>query len=518
MWLVLLGFVALQAPFLGTAFRVDEPNILAIARQIALEPSDPYGFEINWLGKSQPAWEVLRNPPLVPYWIAGWAAIFGWSEVSLHVAMLPWALLAMLAAGDLARRTGMAAWLGAALLGFSVAFFVSAPLLMPDVMAVALSAAAVGLSLREERPLPALAIFAAAAAPLAKYTALAVIVPLAVIALRRKRGWAFAVAGAPIASLLIWSGISATLYGSSHLFASAEAQGGFKLAVVPILVALGLAVFPPGLVAGAVGRRAIVAAAAAGVFAFPVLRYLAENGPGSSLAGAAGVAIAVLILSAGAMKAAAEASTERLAALGWLAAAIGLTFTFQFVTSRYLLAAAPAAILLIGRLRTRVAVSFTALAVVVSIGVAWADARHASIYPRAADMVEEGEGAVWLAGHWGFQHYGVEAGGVMLELDRDPRVGTGHRILISEATFPGVTPGELMKEYRAQRLSRAIFRDSFPLRTQACDASVSFHGAGASSCENAYRVAIPWGFSGEPLDVIHVLQAGTQSGGEQGGE
>src|SRR5579885_2723610 len=94
---VVAAFVQLQPPFLNGAFRVDDTNILAIAKQIARAPLDPYGFTFNWTGTSRPAFDILANPPLAPFLIAGWAAIFGWSEISLHVLTLLFALAAIAA-------------------------------------------------------------------------------------------------------------------------------------------------------------------------------------------------------------------------------------------------------------------------------------------------------------------------------------------------------------------------------------------------------------------------------------
>ena len=64
--LVLAAFVVAQLFFLPTAFRVDDTNILAIARQIAKAPLDPYGFTFNWTGTPRAAFDILANPPLVP--------------------------------------------------------------------------------------------------------------------------------------------------------------------------------------------------------------------------------------------------------------------------------------------------------------------------------------------------------------------------------------------------------------------------------------------------------------------
>src|SRR5258706_15390156 len=93
--IVLAAFVAVQLPFLRTAFRVDDTNIFAIARQIARAPLDPYGFLFNWPGTPRPAFDILANPPFAPALLAGWPGVFGWVEAALHAVTLLFALAAL---------------------------------------------------------------------------------------------------------------------------------------------------------------------------------------------------------------------------------------------------------------------------------------------------------------------------------------------------------------------------------------------------------------------------------------
>lgn len=513
--IVVGGFLLLQIPFLFVPFRVDEPNILAIAKQIAADPFDPYGFEINWLGTPQPAREVLRNPPLVPYWIALWGALFGWSEPLLHGAMVLWSVVALLAVARLARSVGMPGWMGAALLGSSVIFFVSAPLLMPDVAGLALAAVAVALALEDDAPALAMAVAAAAAAPLAKYTAVAVVIPLTLLALRQpNRRWRVAVAVAPLLSLLVWSRISTTIYGESHLFESAAAQGGLKIPAMAILVDLGLAIFPLGLLAIALATRRMVAAGAiSGAFTFMVLYVLTDNRLDSALLGAVGAAAAVVVIAAGVRNVVAEPRVLRVAALAWLCGVVGLAFGYQFMTSRYLIAASVAALLLVGSSSVpRLFVFALAAGAVLSVGVAATDAMQASIYPRIArSLVASPAERVWLAGHWGFQHYGIDAGGRMLDVEKPETLRPGDRVVVSSATFPNTSIEALKRQIPGESLETVVIRSRWPIRTQACGGTISLHGSGASSCENAYRVAIPWGLSHEPIEILHQFRVGTRA-------
>ena len=103
--LAIVAFFAIAlAAVSHTAFRVDEPNILAMARQIAAHPLDPYGFTINWTGTNQPAFRVLANPPLLPAWLAVVGRATGWREVPLHIAVIPFAVIFLLSLVSLTRR------------------------------------------------------------------------------------------------------------------------------------------------------------------------------------------------------------------------------------------------------------------------------------------------------------------------------------------------------------------------------------------------------------------------------
>jgi len=58
------------------------------ARARSSQPADFYDFDVNWGGSVRPMHGVTMNPPLVGYYIAGVAALFGWSEVHLVIENL----------------------------------------------------------------------------------------------------------------------------------------------------------------------------------------------------------------------------------------------------------------------------------------------------------------------------------------------------------------------------------------------------------------------------------------------
>src|SRR5256885_15226496 len=95
--LAVILWIAVQLPFLSSAFRIDDPYFLAVTRQIYNHPLDPYGFRINWDGTTEWAFKTLANPPLVPAYLAAWHCLFPWNEVSFHLAVLPFSLIALYA-------------------------------------------------------------------------------------------------------------------------------------------------------------------------------------------------------------------------------------------------------------------------------------------------------------------------------------------------------------------------------------------------------------------------------------
>jgi len=104
--LLLALLLALTLPFAGKAFTIDDPTVLAVARQIRADPLAPYSFTINWddpQGYDQPGW-TINNPPLVYAYYAAVTAVAGESEVMLHLAGLVFPATALLAMVWLGRR------------------------------------------------------------------------------------------------------------------------------------------------------------------------------------------------------------------------------------------------------------------------------------------------------------------------------------------------------------------------------------------------------------------------------
>lgn len=75
-------------PFANKAFHIDDTLFLWVAQHIQANPFDFFGFTANWYGIDMPMAEIQQNPPMVSYFIALITFLFGWDEISLHLAFL----------------------------------------------------------------------------------------------------------------------------------------------------------------------------------------------------------------------------------------------------------------------------------------------------------------------------------------------------------------------------------------------------------------------------------------------
>ena len=108
---------------LGKPFHIDDANFVVFARQVAKAPLHPFA-----------AGAVHSNPPGNQYLLAALSWLFGESETTLHLGLLPFALLALWGLWRLALRFGVRpAWLPGLLVACSPCFLLSETSLMPDV-------------------------------------------------------------------------------------------------------------------------------------------------------------------------------------------------------------------------------------------------------------------------------------------------------------------------------------------------------------------------------------------------
>lgn len=144
---ILAGCLAITAaallPFANKAFHIDDPYYIWVAQHIVDHPFDYYGLSINWYGRPLPVYEMHVSPPFVPYYLAVWGSLFGWSEFALHIAFLPFALLFVGATQALAQRFSRSPLLAVLLTVLSPLFLVTATNIMLDLPMSAFFVAAI---------------------------------------------------------------------------------------------------------------------------------------------------------------------------------------------------------------------------------------------------------------------------------------------------------------------------------------------------------------------------------------
>ncbi len=123
--------------FTRRAFHIDDPLFIWTARHIQTNPTNPYGFSVNWYGLDMPMWEVAKNPPLVSYYILLAASMLGWSEPALHFAFMVPALAAAIGMYLIARRFCRYPLLAVLAGLLTPVFFVSTLTVMSDMMMLA---------------------------------------------------------------------------------------------------------------------------------------------------------------------------------------------------------------------------------------------------------------------------------------------------------------------------------------------------------------------------------------------
>lgn len=531
-WMAVVGIVALwvavQIPFLPTAYRVDETNIVRIAERIAENPADPYGFRINWGGIDDDAFHILANPPGVPYWLALWGETFGWSERVLHVSMIPFGALALLAFALLAREFGLSSPASVLLMIASPAFFLGAQVVMPDIAMLAAFLAGLATAMRYRRTgewwLVPIGFIAGALAPFLKYNGSLVGPLLALVWLygKGRRTGLFVIMAGPAAGLAGWSWWSLMEYGRVHVLTITEFEsagitniltallGFFGLGVVPLVIAgmrsakpmsdpaLNLITLASGTMMGA-GAKLLL-----GAGPFASMAY--------GLSAAIGFRFAVVcgVIAFGWFR---ERSLDDALLLAWVAIVVWFQFGLLFASVRYLLPILPAVILLVLRHRLvdpnrRVARVGLAACLALTLSIAIGDAKTANLYRRfvaevAVPAAADRGGRLFFDGHWGFQYYMEAAGGQILNYFLQPKWQEGDLLVIARVPFPS---------YKHPTPSRAIefelvehtWSPGWPVRTIDCSAWANFYGPGVMQCRG---LALPFGFSTEAADEFAIYRA-----------
>ncbi|MFQ5416619.1 MAG: glycosyltransferase family 39 protein [Myxococcota bacterium] len=441
-WLVAAWSLLPLLPFVTRAVSIDAPVFISVAHQIVAHPLDPFGFQMIWDPTSPDVWVFNRNPPLLSYYLALWIAAFGEVDTLLHVAMMPFSLLAALSFLGIARRVGAGGARPALLLVATPVYLVLATTVMLDVFLLSfllLSVYAMLRGVQEESAGWQLAAGgAAAAAGLSKYIGLCSLPLLAagvVLFHPRPVRVLLRVLSPAVLVWTLWALYTAALYGSPHLAGSTDVvfeSRRYKPEeiwnhVFSAFVYFGCGLIFPillwgrGLLRGDFRTALAVLGVIVGTL---VVQYVLPGGeptrrallqPAEATFGALGCAAAVFVWGAVARpgRLLDDAATRFL--LLWLG---GIVFFSAFlnwhVNAADALLAAPATILLVFRdpaLRPsgRSLAIWLAVMMPLSLAFAWADRTQANVYRTAAAHIaaEIGDqhGARYFVGNWGFQHY-----------------------------------------------------------------------------------------------------------------
>src|SRR4051794_11546585 len=146
-WAVLGAGFAVGLADVAKPVHVDDTLYLTIARWIVSHPLDPYGGTINWQQVPEPTYNVSISPPLLSYVFALGIAVAGENIPLLHVAMIPWVVLACWALYRLGERLADAGAATALLVMLGPAVVVGLNLML-DVPLLACVCAAVECVLR----------------------------------------------------------------------------------------------------------------------------------------------------------------------------------------------------------------------------------------------------------------------------------------------------------------------------------------------------------------------------------
>ncbi len=225
---------ALKAPC------IDDTAYLAVARQIASRPLDPYGFQQFWYDYPQPANEVLA-PPVLPYWLGLGIRLLGERPVLLKLWLLPIALLFCYSTRQLLQRFARGSETP---LLVGIAF---SPSVLPafdfmlDIPTLAIGATAVAIFLdaldRDSWPHVVLAGLLGGLAIQTKYTGGIISPVLLAASLIRGRPLKGLAANAISAAIFIgWEGFTRWKYGESHFLFALNSSGSDVIARLKTLL------------------------------------------------------------------------------------------------------------------------------------------------------------------------------------------------------------------------------------------------------------------------------------------
>jgi hypothetical protein len=506
-------------PFRHKAFTIDDHVFMFMAKHATKDPLHPTAFELVW--GDVPGRVQLASGPVMA-WLLIPSALADGAEWVAHAAQLAMLALAVVGSVGLAIRVGLAPFQAMAaglLVACTPAALGMAGTAMPDVPAMALGVAGLErlVAWRQERRAYQ-ATLSAVLLGLAPLTRPHLVLVLGIGALLlvgdflRRDAWRVRLsAWTPlVAAPILMVGIALLVrdpHPSSAGIVAATASVsslspvGSNLLAFPIhwVLALPLAVpwilLRPGSTLVRWGGIALVVAAVV------LVSILQLRFAGAAVLAAIGAWVLLEI----ALDAWRRRDSLQLALWSWLFVALSAV-PYPHLPSKYLLASAPAAAILVARrlsgvapVRARVVLAATcALGVALGVAILAADAAFAGLGRRAAaELVAPNVAAghrVWFVGHWGFQWYAEKAGGRPVTLT-PPYPASGDLLVVSRESQPGYDVLAMLAERYPRATLLARVEDSSP-GGRIMNGRL---GAGFFSQGWGY---LPWAWGDDVLDVF----------------
>ncbi len=527
-------------PFIDQAFHVDDPNFLALAAHASPHPLHLYDFHINWGGSQERAFDILANPPLVPWYLALVSWFAGGHEWVYHLAFLPFLFLALLGTANLGARFAEGRWpvWTALATGVSPAVVLASHAVMPDMPLVAgyvwgVYLSVSGMDTRRYRRAIAGGLLAGLSG-LCRYSGLTAIPLLALYGLltrRRSRGVNVAAVVASALPIGAWSLASWGVYGQVHLLAMTHFETQ-SVGIMDLLNKTGYQAVSIGLciVGGTAwpvlfkrGRRVRMFTVVVAVVAV-AWGCLARLTPFSTVWLAAGL-VGCFVLAVEVLEALRAGLTRRgwagrpsahsddLFLSLWILGVLVFNAWLLFASVRYLLPLVPPSILLLERrlAAQRAAAPVVAVALLMSglvaFGLSTADEAFADTYRRYAASLPAIQGQRWFVGHWGLQYYLEKKGARALAPDEGPLVQPGDEIIVPTYSWPQDLPEGLELEVTdVERFEYPTWFRTFSVEGAAC-----FYANWLSP--GPTQVWLPYTVADGPLETLKRLKVVRRVGG-----
>ena len=520
---VLLVSVLLSLPFLNKAFHIDDPVVLQCAKRILISPLDPFGGEFDWFGVALPFWQVTTNPPLLSYYLAPFVSVFGYSEIILHLAMMPF--LAGILAGCLAlsrRFCAPADWLPVLMIATSSAVLVSSNV-MRDIPALGLICVGLAVGIRGldtgRLLLLSLGSLLLGLAAVTKYSAgvaVGVLVLYALMSARKMTVLAFLPSILPLG---IWGGWTWVVYGEAHpwfLLLGKHSSGSFSAAskFFSLLVTLGSVCLLAPLIAwriqGGTRRAKFLVLGGTFVLALSALWYHAGMAGSQyivwTVVGSFSL-LGLLVLGLAPWPGDRLPDLDSLFLLFWSLVFFFFSITLvPFQAVRHVLGGLVPAVLLCFRTGCEISATvrkglllLVGVQLLLALSVAWSDMEYANVYREFGRDVSQRhpEKEIWFLGQWGWHFYAQQSGFRQMHGNR-AFPSSGSLVVWPRRVFVGRVFGENRDFLEKLQLieTRDVY-STLPIQTMSFP-KASFYAV--------IRRTVPFVFSREPIETLRVYR------------